>query len=85
MNSGKQATHPMVVRFYLQDGPNLVVDWASFLQEVQVPEISPGERYVVTLRAPFKSDTDVVGMFVVANVDPLMANGPPKNPSRKIP
>lgn len=85
VNHGKTPTRPFLVRFYLQDGPNLVVDWAAFLREVQVPSISPGEKYVITLSVLFSSDTDVVGSYVVANIDPLMANGRPINDGRKIP
>lgn len=85
VNSGKASTKPMVVRFCLQDGPNLVVDWASILQEVEVPALAPGRRYSVTLQAPFASDFDVVGMYVVANIDPLHANGSTVNTSRRIP
>jgi uncharacterized repeat protein (TIGR01451 family) len=84
-NTGKTSSSPMAVRFYLQDGPNLVVDWATLLQEVGVPALAPGEQYVVTLQAPITTDTDVVGMYVVANIDPLGANGRPRNLSSKIP
>jgi uncharacterized repeat protein (TIGR01451 family) len=83
-NNGKQATHAMVARFYLQDGPNLVIDWAVLLQEVQVPSIAPGKTYTVDLEAPSDTNLDVVGLYVVANVDPLQVNGQPANISSRI-
>jgi uncharacterized repeat protein (TIGR01451 family) len=84
VNNGSSATVPMVVRFYLQDGPNLVVDWATLLQETQIPALAPGQRYAITLHAPFSTDTDIVGQYVVANVDPLNANGHANNVSGQI-
>ena len=83
-NNGKQSTHPMSVRFYIQEGPNLVIDWAVLLQEVQVPSIGPGKTYTVDLQAPFDTNVDVVGLYVVANIDPLKVNGPPSNVSHRI-
>ncbi len=84
VNNGKKTSNPCVVRFYLQDGPNLVVDWAYFLQETGVPALDPGQSYTVSLSAPVTAITDVAGMFVVANVDPLKENGSTVNLSSQI-
>jgi len=74
----------MVARFYLQEGPNLVIDWAVLLQEVRIPAIEPGQSYSVDLEAPFDVNVDVVGLYVVANMDPLGVNGSISNISRRI-
>ena len=74
----------MTVRFYIQEGPNLVLDWAVLLQEVQVPSIGPGKTYTVDLQAPFDTNVDVVGLYVVANIDPLRVNGSATNVSSRI-
>ena len=83
-NDGTQSTHPMVVRFYLQDGPNLVVDWAVLVQEVRVPSIGPGQSCTVDLQAPFDSNVDIVGEYVIAQIDPLKVNGPSSKVGKQI-
>jgi len=51
---------------------------------VQVPSIGAGKTYTVDLQAPFDTNVDVVGLYVVANIDPLKVNGPPSNVSHRI-
>lgn len=83
-NNGSQSTHPMAVRFYIQEGPNLAIDWAVLLQEVRVPSIGPGQSYTVDLQAPFDTNLDVVGLYVIANLDPLRVNGSTSNVTGQI-
>ncbi len=69
-NQGKQTSRPCLVRFYLANTPNLIVQRSQLLQEVQIPALIPRETYNVLLQAPLGQGDDATGLFVFGVIDP---------------
>jgi len=72
-NQGSRASQRCLARFYLEEGPRLVVPEALLLQEVEVPPLRPGESTTLTLNVPL-GNADATGNWFIATLDPTHVN-----------
>lgn len=68
-NEGKGASRPVVLRFYLSDGPRFLVERSPLLQEVRVPALRGGQTFAAPLEALLPQGDDVTGLFIFAVLD----------------
>jgi Domain of unknown function DUF11/CARDB len=69
-NRGGGSSQPCLARFYVSDDANFMAEFATLLQDVQVPAIKAGESYRIQLRAPLGNGGDLTGMFLHVVIDP---------------
>lgn len=88
-NTGRRASSPTRIRFYLSRRPDYDPAGSRLLQEAPVPALLPGKSARVILKAPLGLGEEASGLFVVTGIDPsdMIREGDEKNNStaRRIP